>query len=380
MDARSPEQILAAAGGTIERELTAPQFLSVQSWLAREIPQPDKLLGDLITTTTRTFLVGRTGLGKTLIGLAIACHVAAGQDFLHWHCHRPAHVLYIDGEMPSELIKARLQAELSRLGVQIPAENLVIFARDIEDEFAGKFPALGKMPPLNTSEGRSWLIGLVEELGGIDLIIFDNVMSLIGGDQKDELSWSGALDLVQELTKRRVGQVWLDHTGHNQDRQYGSSTKAWRFDSIGILTPCEDGRRENHDVEFTLSFDHPGKARRRTPDNWQDYQTVTIRLGADGWTSEAAEKDHRAVGKLSPVAKDFHEAFLSALTIANTPGSTTRDAWYTEAARIGLCEPIGPDDDYRTRDRKQSRFRKYLIQIRDAGLIGVDGNTVNDIR
>jgi hypothetical protein len=53
-------------------------------------------------------------------------------------------------------------------------------------------------------------------------------MFLIAGDQKDEVPWSETLPLVDKLTRLKIGQVWLDHTDHNTDRQYGSSTKAWR--------------------------------------------------------------------------------------------------------------------------------------------------------
>jgi len=74
--------------------------------------------------------------------------------------------------------------------------------------------------------------------------------------------------LVQALTNSRIGQLWLDHTGHNSDRQYGSSTKAWRFDAVGCMAPLADGENDPRSTGFTLSFDHPGKARRRTPDNW----------------------------------------------------------------------------------------------------------------
>src|SRR4029077_12619441 len=80
--------------------------------------------------------------------------------------------------------------------------------------------------------------------------------------------WNETLPLVGNLTARRIGQVWLDHTGHNTERQYGSSTKAWRFDAVGVMTPLPDDQRGRHEVAFTLSFEYPGKARRRTPDNW----------------------------------------------------------------------------------------------------------------
>jgi hypothetical protein len=51
-------------------------------------------------------------------------------------------------------------------------------------------------------------------------------MSLVAGDHREEIPWNETLPLVGKLTARRIGQIWLDHTGHNTERQYGSSTKA----------------------------------------------------------------------------------------------------------------------------------------------------------
>ena len=50
---------------------------------------------------------------------------------------------------------------------------------------AGSAPTLPPFAPLNTLPGRKFLLALMTELGGVDLVIFDNVMSLIAGDQKD---------------------------------------------------------------------------------------------------------------------------------------------------------------------------------------------------
>ena len=43
-------------------------------------------------------------------------------------------------------------------------------------------------------------------LGGVDAVVFDNVMSLLVGDQKDEMTWSGTLPLVSGLTRRNIGE------------------------------------------------------------------------------------------------------------------------------------------------------------------------------
>jgi hypothetical protein len=264
-------------------------LLSVQAWADRDIPAPDRLLGDLITTTSRTFIVGRTGLGKTMFGFALGIGLANGTGFLHWRSARPARVLIIDGEMPGELIKARSIDALRRASVPPNPGFLTIYSRDMEDEIAHAFPMLGTLAPLNTEAGQNFVRSLIDVLGGVDVVIFDNVMSLVAGDMKDEIPWSETLPLVTNLTAKRIGQVWLDHTGHATDRQYGSATKAWRFDAVGLMTPLAEGQLEHGAVGFSLSFEPPGKARRRTPDNWSDFETCTIRLHEDQWTSDRSE-------------------------------------------------------------------------------------------
>jgi len=357
-------------------------LLSVEAWAGRDIPEPDRLLGDLVTRTTRTFLVGRTGLGKTLLGLAMAAGVASGRGFLHWPSSRPARVLYLDGEMPAELIKPRARDAIRRLdGVSIPPGNLLIFGRDIEAEARRICPSLPAFGPLNTDEGRLFMLALLKAIGDVDLIIFDNVMSLITGDMKDEVAWSDTLPLVGRLTDQQIGQVWLDHTGHNTDRQYGSSTKAWRFDTVGVMTPLADEKPDPRVTAFTLSFDYPGKARRRTPDNWQEFQALTIRLVDDQWAAEPVDQQGGAKpAPLRPAARAQYDALMDALAVSPTPGRTTRAIWYAECVRLGLAQPVPPEAEWRDRDRLEKGFRARMSELKVARWIGCDGETITDLK
>jgi hypothetical protein len=364
-----------AGGSTVIDGLA--DFLSIQEWTKRDLPDSDRLLGDLVTTDSRVFLFGATGLGKTMLGFALAQGMASGTGFLHWRSVRPARVLYIDGEMSAGLVKARSISELNR--VPAGAGFLIIYSRDYAEQIAAAFPNIGQMPPLNTPDGHHYVLRLIEALGGVDVIIFDNVMSLLVGDMREETPWNDTLPLVAALSSKRVGQIWFDHTGHDKTKQYGSSTKAWRFDAVGMMSPLPDGERRDNELAFQLSFEPPGKARRRTPDNWADFAPVAVRLADDRWTGEQTATGRPVKAKVSPAAVAMHHALLDALVITTTPGETTRDAWHAEAARLGLLEELREADDRKARERKRARLRKHLAELKVAGWIGVDGETVRNL-
>ncbi len=50
--------------------------------------------------------------------------------------------------------------------------------------------------PLNTPEGQAQIEHQIKRIGGVDLIVFDNIMCLIAGDMKDEEGWRQTLPWV----------------------------------------------------------------------------------------------------------------------------------------------------------------------------------------
>src|SRR5262249_40440347 len=155
------------------------------------------IMGHWLTTTSRVLLTAATGLGKTNFGLALALRCAAGKGFLHWIARRPLRVLYIDGEMSRRLLKERMFAEVARLGCH-PETFFALSREDVEN-----------LAPLNTPEGQAWVDALIKKIGGIDLVIFDNIMCLTVGDMKDPEPWQQTLPWVLDLTKAAVGQIWI---------------------------------------------------------------------------------------------------------------------------------------------------------------------------
>ena len=243
-----------------------PPPLTLAEWKARDLPPPDYICGNWLSTTSRVLLVAPTGLGKTMFGVGLTMAIAGNRNFLHWKRRRPAKVLFIDGEMSNRLLRQRLLDEARRLGVA--PETFYALSHEDVPNFA----------PLNTAQGQALVNAVIEKLGGVDLIEFDNTMSLIAGDHREEEGWRQTLPWVRSLTQRGIGQIWVHHTGHDESRTYGTKTREWQMDTVIHL---ERVKRGDTDVSFGLQF---RKARERTPETQNEFKTARVALVNNKWT------------------------------------------------------------------------------------------------
>jgi hypothetical protein len=327
--------------------------LTIREWIDRELPEPDCLMGAWLTTTSRVQVSAPTGIGKSILGLALAAHMAAGRDFLHWRAHRPARVLFVDGEMSRRLLKRRAQDVCRRCGFE--PEGLFLLSHEDIDGFQ----------PLNTAAGKALIERIIEKIGVVDAIVFDNVMALITGDMKEEEGWQRALPLVDALTKRAIGQIWVHHTGHDTTRSYGTKTREWRMDTTIHLT---EEKRADTDVSFRLEFQ---KARERTPETRRDFEDVTVALVDDQWTCSAATLKR---GKPAPLETKFLEALQDALagdgtTKYRTWNTVKAEQWRAECVRRGLLDPAKPAS-------ARTLFNRYRRDLIAHNLIACDGEFV----
>ena len=341
-------------------------FITVPAWLARNIPPPDFLMGECVSTTSRGMIVSATGLGKTNFCLALAFSMALGQDFLHWRAARKARVLYIDGEMSRRLVKARL-ADAARRAGAVPDSLFILCREDVQD-----------MEPLNTLKGQQFIDDLIEQLGGIDFVILDNVQSLLLGNMKDEEPWQDTLPWIRSLTNRSIGQLWVHHTGHEETRSYGTKTREWQLDTVILLKRIENSTA---DIEFTLEFT---KSRERAPYNRADFDSVNVTLANDRWDVRGAVRKS-ATKPPPPLARKFHAALLDALASRGMPRpqsatrpSVTMKEWKAECCRLGLLD-LEPDDR-RRRNSQAALFSNNRRNLVAAGWVACNGDFAWNMR
>ena len=299
---------------------------ALADWLARDLPQPDFICGKWLTTTSRTIVNAETGIGKTLWALELGMCCAAGLRFMHWQATRPIVVLYIDGEMARRVMKKRLADAVDRVGLRdtLPATFHLLSHEDVPN-----------WAPLNMPAGQIDIEKQIERIGHVDLIVFDNIMSLIIGDQKDEEGWTKAMPWIKSLTRRNIGQIWLHHTGHDTSRGYGTKTREWPMD---IVLQFDAVERPETDVSFNLHF---AKKRECEPATRDDFRDVKIALVNNQWTwgavSDVAQRDIN-----SDITRKFYEALCHATAhsgrqVNGNPAATIEE-WKVQCERMGLID------------------------------------------
>jgi hypothetical protein len=301
-------------------EVRSKAVLRVEDWLMRDLPNPDFILGSWLTTTSRVLLTAPTGLGKTLFGVTMSGAIADGKSFLPWKGRRHCRVLYIDGEMALRLLKQRLIDETRRLGA-VPAGLYALSHADIEN-----------FQPLNTDAGRNQIEEIIAHIGEIDLIWFDNIMSLISGDMKDEEGWRQTLPWQHTLTKRNIGQIWIHHTGHDESRAYGTKTREWQMDTCIFLesAPC-------HDTDVSLSSPSTRRESARPPPRQTSRISPSHSSMTPGPTPARGVPPPRK--KPSPLAAKFLEALLNCETVTHEGRRCVpTEGWRAECIKHGLID------------------------------------------
>jgi AAA domain len=265
--------------------------LTISAWLDRPIPERDYLLGSVICTSSRWFVIGETGIGKTLFGAAIGGACAKGDGFLNWRARRPSRVMLIDGELPVETFKERMELIAARYG-----RDIHFFGYNREDlGFDG-------MPPLNSDLGQAWLRREIEAVKP-DLIIFDSIMCLLVGPMQDEATWAPMKPLVCELSARKIAQVWFNHA-NELGKSFGDKTREWEMDTVAKLS-----KAEGDETAIRLEF---SKARLRTPKTAGQFAPLIIRPAED-WKFEIVKStpSGKAGGDVEMVREEMVKVYES---------------------------------------------------------------------
>jgi putative DNA primase/helicase len=179
--------------------------VGMEEFMLLQFPKRQFLLKPWLTTTGLAMLYADPGVGKTRLALSIGYAVASGVPLLGWAVEHAAPVLFVDGEMPGEL----LQRWLGELGPSLSEQDFQILSHSML-ELQGR-----PMPDLGQQDGREFLDEIIER-NRCELVILDSVSTLVrSGVENDVESWRAVQDWSLKHRLRGRAVLFLHHTSRS---------------------------------------------------------------------------------------------------------------------------------------------------------------------
>jgi AAA domain len=263
-----------------QRNSTEPKLetINLADFAAEALPQRQYVLAPILPERGLAMLYAPRGVGKTQVAFNIGWAVACGQPFLRWYAQKPRRVLYIDGEMPQELLQERAKAMIEASARQPPDPDFFrLLSMDRQE--------LGVSLNLALAEHQAQV---EPHLDHVDLLILDNISTLVNsGRENDAESWDEMQ--VWLLKLRRMGKtVLLIHHAGRSGNARGTSKREDVLDTVIELKHPAD-----YEVEDGARFEvHLTKARGIYGDNALPFEArLEVAEGRDRWTCRVLQDE-----------------------------------------------------------------------------------------
>ncbi len=225
-------------------ELATEEFAPVKQYLA-----------PWLEDETITLLVGPKGSGKSWVAMGVAQALASGSRLGRWHTINKTRVLYVEAEMPSRIISARLNQLDASADTQALGGDITVLSCDDFKERC--------VPNLSDPDNHQFWADM---MFNYNVVIFDNLLNCarrLSGKDDEEAMWKRVAGFLKPLRAKGKAFVIVHHTGKSGS-QLGTSIKENDVDNIIILTPEQNRKTAGFgcDVRFdkARALEYPDNA------------------------------------------------------------------------------------------------------------------------
>lgn len=209
--------------------------------------QPRKrLLGDWFCEGDLGFLFAPRGVGKTWLALSMARALSEGGKLGDWPAHCPVKVLYLDGEMPPDLMRDRDK------GLERNTGELEFLNHEILFERTSKVLNITKPDVQHAIMERCIKTG-------VRVLILDNLSTVASGmKENDADAWELVNNWLLDLRRRKIAVVIVHHAGRNGEMR-GTSK---REDNVFWIIALDDAKKSAEDksgARFVSRFTKPSR-------------------------------------------------------------------------------------------------------------------------
>ncbi len=217
--------------------------IGVSDFLSKKLPKREYIISPCLPQQGLMMIFAKRGIGKTYFALLLASKIALGESLFddRWQVTKKRKVLYLDGEMPANVMQERLKTLIDNH--QELNDNLQIITRDLQTH--------GLMPNIADEEGQESLELIIKDF---DVIIVDNLSTLaIGGKENEASSWDSIAQWALKLRSQGKSIIFIHHAGKNNS-QRGTSKREDILDTvINLKNPSDYNPEEG--ARFEVHFE-----------------------------------------------------------------------------------------------------------------------------
>ena len=211
-----------------------------------ELPHHPLLLDRWFAEADLGFVFAARGVGKTHLCLGLARALSEGSSVGPWSAHCAVPVLYLDGEMNAEQIRARDAALAKGTGLLDYLNHELLFERT------------EKTLNLARPEQQAALTALCLARG-VRVLFLDNLSTLFSGVlENDNDDWEKVLPWLLSLRKHNIAVVIVHHAGRNGQMRGASRREdpaAW----VLRLDDALDAATIKRGARFVSTFTKPSR-------------------------------------------------------------------------------------------------------------------------
>lgn len=307
----------------------ALKTMTLGELLAKDIAPREPMLGPWLHQRHINMTYAPTGVGKSMLSLAVALAVAGGGKFLDWKAPKARKVLLVDSEMDEADLQTRatkMLPTMAEIDREAAAANLRILARQAQG--AGV-----KFPDLADAEGRAEVLKKAAAHKA-ELVILDNFSTLTTVDDENAASsFNPVIELMQEMKQAGMACMLVHHSrkGASGEGSYrGTSKMAVVFNSV-LALGHPGGVPSSDFTAFDMRWE---KFRGRRDDTMRTLKVTLDLDGGTGWGWEVSESDQlsRMLDALRTAEYPTQAALAVALKV--TPGTLSK--WKARAMNLKM--------------------------------------------
>ena len=229
-DELKPDAVEEDAEEEIDYKRTI-SFADLDDFLTTDFPQPSYIIEPLVSDQSIVQIVGASGVGKTMFGLAIAGAIATANGLLGMtSVGGPRPVLYVEGELPGSDIQIRINGMLKAIDKSC-SKNFYVSSLQQQLKINDR-----GFTPIQTEQGlieiENAIVEIKKRTGKMPVVFIDNISCLASGlKENDADAWSPIINKFVKWKNMGSTIFYFHHLNKGNDSS-GSTMQHRTIDMV----------------------------------------------------------------------------------------------------------------------------------------------------